>query len=100
MFSSLLKPFLSLEASPPEPTPGDVAVFRNEFIPTVVGLLSGMGGPADAVTVGDAIICHPRAQLTPRLLRHELQHVRQWKADPFWFPMSYAWNQLKYGYDL
>jgi hypothetical protein len=32
-------------------------------------------------------------------LRHELAHVRQWQQHPITFPVRYAMNHLRYGYD-
>jgi hypothetical protein len=99
MISSLLEALLTRESRLPESVPAEVGVYRSKWIPTVVGLLSGMREPATAVTLGDAIIVHPKARLTTRILRHELEHVRQWQAEPVLFPVRYAWNQLKHGYD-
>src|SRR5690606_41430626 len=48
--------------------------------------------------LGRTIIVHPDAVLTPRLLRHELMHVRQWQRDRLGFPFRYAWYHLRYGY--
>ena len=57
-----------------------------------------MKHPAAAVTLGDTILVHPGAPLTARLLRHELAHVRQWRAQPLTFPLRYVLNHLRYGY--
>ncbi|MFS8638664.1 MAG: DUF4157 domain-containing protein [Gemmatimonadota bacterium] len=83
---------------PPEPLPPGVAVRRGSWIPRIGGLLARMGRPAAAVTLGRTIIVHPDAVLTPRLLRHELMHVRQWQRDRLGFPFRYAWYHLRYGY--
>jgi len=82
----------------PEPLPGHVAVVRGNWIPWLGGRLSGMKQPAAAVTLGSTIIVHPRVQLSPRLLRHELAHVAQWQQQPFSFPLRYLLNHLRYGY--
>jgi hypothetical protein len=82
----------------PEPAPDGVAVVRGAWIPRLGGLLSGMREPAAAVTIGSTIIVHPRVQLSPRLLRHELAHVAQWRRQPFSFPLRYLLNHLRYGY--
>lgn len=79
--------------------PAGVAVRRGRWIPAFAGRLSGMGRAANAVTLGRTIIVHPDAELTPRLLRHELAHVRQWRAAPALFPLRYAWGHLIHGYD-
>jgi hypothetical protein len=55
-------------------------------------------GRAAAVTLGDTIIVHPDAQLSPRLLRHELTHVDQWRRQPWSFIWRYTWYHLRYGY--
>jgi hypothetical protein len=60
--------------------------------------MSGMRNPAAAVTLGNTIIVHPDIQLTSRLLRHELEHVRQWRRNPISFPARYVINHLRYGY--
>lgn len=57
-----------------------------------------MRAPAAALTLGRTIIVHPHVQVTTRLLRHELVHVRQWQARPLAFPALYVWNHLRYGY--
>jgi hypothetical protein len=56
-----------------------------------------MRGPAAAVTLGRTIIVHPEVELSPRLLVHELTHVRQWEEDPL-FPVKYALQSLRHGY--
>ena len=50
-----------------------------------------------AVALGRSIVVHPGVPLTPRLLAHELAHVRQWEADPL-FPIRYALETLRHGY--
>lgn len=62
------------------------------------GWLTGSRTPAAAVTFGDTIVVHPDVTLTERLLRHELEHVRQWRAAPLTFPVRYAWEHLRRGY--
>jgi uncharacterized protein DUF4157 len=43
-----------------------------------------VGGPvppgADAITIGPVVSVRRRSADDPRLLRHELEHVRQWRA--------------------
>lgn len=77
--------------------PADVAVIRNQWIPALGGRLAGMRGPA-AVTLGRTIVLHPAVDATPRLIRHELAHVRQWLARPLVFPLHYAWLHVRHGY--
>ena len=80
------------------PVPDGVVVRRGGLIPRVAGVLSGLGGAAHAVTLGDTIVVHPSASLTPRLLRHELAHVRQWRTLGPLFPVRYAIAHLVHGY--
>lgn len=84
--------------APPPAVPADVAVVRGRWLPTLAGRLSGLRGHAAAVTLGDTIVVHPDAPLTPRLLRHELAHVRQWRASPLGFPLRYLWYHARFGY--
>jgi hypothetical protein len=78
--------------------PQGITVRTGRVIPAVGGILSGMRRAAGAVTLGRTIIVHPRARLTPRLLRHELTHVRQWQRWPVTFPLRYVWQHLQHGY--
>ena len=78
--------------------PDGVAVRTARWLPVIAGKLSGMRAPAAAVTLGDTIIVHPDVQLTGRLLRHELEHVRQWRRHPLSFPARYLINHVRYGY--
>lgn len=98
MIAQLFARLLPAEPQLPGTVPDGVRVLRGSWIPNLAGLLSGMRGPAAAVTLGDAIIVHPRVSLTPRLLRHELAHVRQWRAHSVSFPIRYVWGHLHYGY--
>jgi hypothetical protein len=79
-------------------TPHDVVIRAGRLVPVIGGRLSGLRGPAGAVTLGRTIIVHPEVRLTDRLLRHELVHVRQWQRAPLTFPLHYAWQHLKHGY--
>jgi hypothetical protein len=76
----------------------DVVLRQGRWIPRIGGLLAGSRYPAAAVTLGRMIIVHPDAPLTPRLLCHELEHVRQWRSRPLSFPLHYAWLYLRHGY--
>lgn len=87
-----------LGGSVPAEVPEGVQVRRSRWIPVLAGRLSGMGRPARAVTLGNTIVVHPEAELTARLVRHELAHVRQWRASPALFPVRYAWRHLVHGY--
>lgn len=78
--------------------PQDVTIRAGRLVPGIGGLLSGLGEPAGAVTLGRTIIVHPDVHLTDRLLRHELAHVRQWQRAPLTFPLRYVWQHLRHGY--
>jgi hypothetical protein len=82
-----------------EIVPAGVSVRAARWLPVIAGKLSGMRAPAAAVTLGRTIIVHPNVRLTDRLLRHELAHVRQWQEHPITFPVRYAMNHIRYGYD-
>jgi hypothetical protein len=79
-------------------TPRGVTIRAGRLVPGIGGRLSGLRGPAGAVTLGRTIVLHPDVRLTDRLLRHELAHVRQWQRAPLTFPLHYVWQHLKHGY--
>ena len=81
-----------------EAVPDGVALRTARWLPVIAGKLSGMRAPAAAVTLGNTIIVHPDIKLTGRLLRHELEHVRQWRQHPVSFPARYLINHFRYGY--
>lgn len=78
--------------------PEDVRIRVGRWLPALGGRLSGMGRSAAAVTLGRTIVVHPDAGADARLLRHELEHVRQWRRHPLSFPFRYALYHLRYGY--
>ncbi|HEX6306722.1 MAG TPA: DUF4157 domain-containing protein [Longimicrobiales bacterium] len=78
--------------------PQDVVIRAGRLIPAIGGRLSGHARHAAAVTLGRTIIVHPDVRLSERLLRHELEHVRQWRRAPLTFPLRYLWQHLRYGY--
>jgi hypothetical protein len=82
---------------PADSVPDGVVLRRGRLIPRIGGLLGRMGGPAAAVTLRGTIVLYPGVPLTPALLAHELEHVRQWRADPL-FPLRYALASLRHGY--
>ncbi len=49
------------------------------------------------ITLGRTIWLAPHARLDPRLLLHELGHVRQFAASRL-FPLQYIWESLRRGY--
>jgi hypothetical protein len=83
---------------PPFPLPAGVEIRAGRWVPLLGGWLSGHGQAATAVTLGRTIVVHPDARLTPRLLHHELAHVRQWEQRPVTFPLHYVWQHLRHGY--
>lgn len=85
-------------AEAPLHVPPGVAVRRGAWIPALAGRMLGMRGPVTAVTLERTIIFHPLAEITPRILRHELAHVRQWEQQPLTFFIRYAICNLRYGY--
>ena len=84
--------------APPFGVPDGVVIRAGSWIPRIGGWLSGHDQPATAVTLGSTIIVHPTAQLTRRLLQHELAHVRQWRQRPFTFPLRYLWQHCRHGH--
>lgn len=78
--------------------PPGVEVRLSRLIPVLGGRLSGMRGHAAAVALGRTILVHPAVRATPRLLRHELEHVRQWERHPHTFPLRYIWSHIRHGY--
>lgn len=98
MLQQLIRAVCPRPVSSPEPLPEDVVLREAQWLPRLAGILSGMGGPAGAVTLGRTIILHPSARASAALIRHELAHVRQWQSHPVTFPIRYALNHLRYGY--
>ena len=78
--------------------PRGVALRSSRWLTALGGRLARMRGPASAVTLGRTIVVHPDAELSERLLRHELEHVRQWERHPVTFPILYILHHLRYGY--
>jgi hypothetical protein len=77
--------------------PEGVVLRSGRLVPWLGGVLSRLGGPAAAVTLGRTIVINPGVTLTPGLLAHELAHVRQWRQDPL-FPIRYSLATLRHGY--
>lgn len=98
MLQRLIRATCPRRAASPEPLPENVVLREAAWLPRIAGILSGMGGPAAAVTLGRTIIVHPSVRATPELVRHELAHVRQWQANPVTFPIRYVLNHFRYGY--
>jgi hypothetical protein len=98
MIDRLLGPLLGRRIDRDVAAPAGVVLRRSRWIPRLGGWLAGLSGPAAAVTIARTIVLHPRARLSEPLLRHELEHVRQWRERPFTFPFRYVWCQIRHGY--
>ena len=98
MMQWMLRAAFRQVAESPAPLPEGVTLRYATWLPAVAGILSRMRGPAAAITFGRTIVVHPRVQITERLIRHELAHVRQWEENR-WFPLQYLMNHLRYGYE-
>ena len=98
MMSALARVLGGRRLAAPAGVPDGVAIVRGRWIPALSGRLAGMRQAAAAVTIGRTIVVHDEVPLTPRLLRHELEHVRQWSAQPLAFPALYLWEHLRRGY--
>ena len=99
MIARLVRAVTGQVETSPFDLPAGVVIVRGSWVPVLGGLLSGLRGSAAATTLGDTIVVHPSAPLTERLLRHELEHVRQWRRQPLAFPFLYVWNHVRYGYE-
>jgi len=86
------------ESVPADAVPPGVTFRAGQLVPAIGGVLGRMGGPAAAVTLGRTIVVHPRVELSPGLLVHELTHVRQWREDPLLFPLKYTLQSIRHGY--
>ena len=84
----LVRGVAGARARSPEPLPAGRRAPLWPLDPAAGRAPSGMRGPAAAVTLGRTIVVHPDAPLSARLLRHELAHVRQWRAVPVGFPSA------------
>jgi hypothetical protein len=82
----------------PVALPPGVELRPCRWITTVAGRTSGMDGPAAAVALGRTILVRPGTPVSPRLLRHELAHVRQWERWPLTFPFRYIAAHILHGY--
>ncbi|HUF12729.1 MAG TPA: DUF4157 domain-containing protein [Longimicrobiales bacterium] len=101
MLTRLVRPLLGSVLHPPPPgppLPAGVELRVGRWVPALAGRLSGMRRSAAAVTLGRTIVLHPDVRLDDRLLRHELEHVRQWRRHPLTFPMRYTLCHIRYGY--
>jgi hypothetical protein len=93
----VLGPLLERGLPPGIDLPAGVEIRENRWLLALGGRLAGMGRRAGGMAVGRTILVPPDSQLHPRLLRHELVHVRQWRTVPF-FPVRYLWECVWRGY--
>ncbi|MEP6732821.1 MAG: hypothetical protein ABJE10_19405 [bacterium] len=78
------------------PELGD-ALWRRGGIPLRIGGWS-IGRPTvSGITLWRTVFIATQARLDPELLLHELRHVHQFEADPF-FPLRYVWRSVRHGY--
>ncbi len=49
------------------------------------------------ITLGHTVALASSAALDAELLLHEVRHVHQFEADPY-FPLRYAWRSVRHGY--
>lgn len=82
----------------PVPLPRGVTLRQSLLVSRVAGWLSGMNRPAAAVALGRTILVNPSIHLTARLIKHELEHVRQWERSPHLFPFRYIASHIRHGY--
>jgi hypothetical protein len=102
LWNRLLDSVLGPVAPPPAAVPASalppgVTFRKGRLVPAIGGVLAKTKGPMTAVTLGRTIVVLPGAELSPRLLVHELTHVRQWGEDRL-FPLKYALQSLRHGY--
>ena len=100
MLTRIVRPLLGspLSSTADAPLPEGVELRVGRWVPALGGHLSGMRRSAAAVTLGRTIVVHPDVRLDGRLLRHELEHVRQWRRQPLTFPIRYLLCHIRYGY--
>ena len=78
------------------PELGDATWRAGGLPPRVGGWFLGKGSVA-GITLWRTVFLAPGIALRPELLLHELGHVRQYGASP-WFAISYLWESARHGY--
>ena len=78
------------------PELGDAAWRVGGLPPRVGGWFIGQRSAA-AITLWRTVFVAPGVALGAELLLHELGHVRQFGASP-WFPLRYIWESARRGY--
>ena len=71
--------------------------WRRGGLPPRVGGWFLLAPTVAAITLWRTVFLAPGAGLDPRLLLHELRHVQQFQASP-WFPLRYIFESLRRGY--
>jgi hypothetical protein len=82
----------------PVALPMGVRLVRGRWITLIGGLFTGSTRPAAAVTMRNTIVVDRDVVISARLVRHELEHVRQWRAEGWMFPLRYAVQFVRHGY--
>jgi hypothetical protein len=75
----------------------DDATWRTGGLPPRVGGWFLGRKSVAAITLWRTVFLAPGVALHPELLLHELGHVRQFGASP-WFPFRYIWESARRGY--
>ena len=78
------------------PELGDATWRAGGLPPRIGGLFLGRKSVA-GITLWRTVFLAPGVALHPELLLHELGHVRQFGASP-WFPLRYLWESVRRGY--
>ena len=78
------------------PELGDATWRAGGLPPRVGGWFLGKSSVA-GITLWSTVFLAPGVALHPELLLHELGHVRQYGASP-WFPLRYLWECAVRGY--
>ena len=78
------------------PELADARFRRGGLLPRVGGWCLGTRSVA-GITLWRTVWLAPGVPLDPGLLLHELRHVHQFGASPF-FPLAYAWESVRRGY--
>lgn len=73
------------------------ARFRRGGAPPRIGGWFLVAPSVAGIALGRTVWIAPDVDLTPSLLLHELEHVRQWRSVR-WFAWRYVWESLRRGY--
>ena len=95
--AALLDRVLGPAEPAPHWAPPGVTIRRGRLVTGIGGVLGRLGAPAAAVTLRRTIVVDRDVELSPALLAHEMEHVKQWRADAL-FPVKYALESARRGY--